>query len=161
MLHSTHRASAEVTAATCWQMCCLFLEPYRRDIYCILPLPSVTATICHAFTFCLTSSSHPLRWLCCVCHQLKNTMVNIALNCFSPACWCAHGKYAQKLLKDLFTNYTSALRPVEDTNTILNVTLQVTLSQIIDMVNSHSAHKWHSDSHVCNVGIWYFLLSYL
>uniref|UniRef100_A0A3Q3WRQ5 Cholinergic receptor, nicotinic, alpha 10a n=1 Tax=Mola mola TaxID=94237 RepID=A0A3Q3WRQ5_MOLML len=48
-------------------------------------------------------------------------------------CRCAHGKYAQKLLKDLFTNYTSALRPVEDTNNILNVTLQVTLSQIIDM----------------------------
>ncbi|XP_051254352.1 neuronal acetylcholine receptor subunit alpha-10a [Dicentrarchus labrax] len=50
-----------------------------------------------------------------------------------PTCWCAHGKYAQKLLNDLFTNYTSALRPVEDTNNILNVTLQVTLSQIIDM----------------------------
>ncbi|XP_078099108.1 neuronal acetylcholine receptor subunit alpha-10a [Sander vitreus] len=48
-------------------------------------------------------------------------------------CWCAQGKYAQKLLHDLFTDYTSALRPVEDTNTILNVTLQVTLSQIIDM----------------------------
>ncbi|XP_076002307.1 neuronal acetylcholine receptor subunit alpha-10a [Genypterus blacodes] len=48
-------------------------------------------------------------------------------------CWCADGKYAQKLLNDLFTNYTSALRPVEDTNNILNVTLQVTLSQIIDM----------------------------
>ncbi|XP_013869577.1 neuronal acetylcholine receptor subunit alpha-10a [Austrofundulus limnaeus] len=31
------------------------------------------------------------------------------------------------------TNYTRVLRPVEDTNTILNVTLQVTLSQIIDM----------------------------
>ncbi|KAM9318739.1 neuronal acetylcholine receptor subunit alpha-10a [Pholidichthys leucotaenia] len=50
-----------------------------------------------------------------------------------PICWCAHGKYAQKLLKDLFRNYTSALRPVDDTNNILNVTLQVTLSQIIDM----------------------------
>ncbi|XP_054459514.1 neuronal acetylcholine receptor subunit alpha-10a [Anoplopoma fimbria] len=50
-----------------------------------------------------------------------------------PTCWCAHGKYAQKLLNDLFTDYTSALRPVEDTNNILNVTLQVTLSQIIDM----------------------------
>ncbi|KAM8768588.1 neuronal acetylcholine receptor subunit alpha-10a isoform 2-T3 [Acanthopagrus schlegelii] len=50
-----------------------------------------------------------------------------------PTCWCAHGKYAQKLLKDLFTSYTSALRPVEDTNNILNVTLQITLSQIIDM----------------------------
>ncbi|XP_068173321.1 neuronal acetylcholine receptor subunit alpha-10a isoform X1 [Antennarius striatus] len=48
-------------------------------------------------------------------------------------CWCAHGKYAQKLLNDLFTNYTSALRPVEDTKNIMNVTLQVTLSQIIDM----------------------------
>uniref|UniRef100_A0A3Q1JW84 Cholinergic receptor, nicotinic, alpha 10a n=1 Tax=Anabas testudineus TaxID=64144 RepID=A0A3Q1JW84_ANATE len=43
------------------------------------------------------------------------------------------GKYAHKLLNDLFTNYTSALRPVEDTNTVLNVTLQVTLSHIIDM----------------------------
>ncbi|CAL8362187.1 unnamed protein product [Merluccius merluccius] len=48
-------------------------------------------------------------------------------------CWGANGKYAQKLLTDLFANYTSALRPVEDTNTILNVTLQITLSQIIDM----------------------------
>ncbi|XP_061828616.1 neuronal acetylcholine receptor subunit alpha-10-like [Nerophis lumbriciformis] len=50
-----------------------------------------------------------------------------------PACWCAHSKYAQKLLSDLFANYTSALRPVEDTGDILNVTLQVTLSQVIDM----------------------------
>ncbi|XP_015235040.1 neuronal acetylcholine receptor subunit alpha-10a [Cyprinodon tularosa] len=49
------------------------------------------------------------------------------------ACEGAYAKYAQKLLTDLMTNYTSALRPVEDTNTILNVTLQVTLSQIIDM----------------------------
>ncbi|XP_055081954.1 neuronal acetylcholine receptor subunit alpha-10a [Periophthalmus magnuspinnatus] len=48
-------------------------------------------------------------------------------------CRCANGKYAQKLLKDLFANYSSALRPVEDTNKVLNVTLQVTLSQIIDM----------------------------
>ncbi|XP_069017371.1 neuronal acetylcholine receptor subunit alpha-10a isoform X1 [Embiotoca jacksoni] len=53
--------------------------------------------------------------------------------CILPTCRCANGKYAQKLLNDLFTNYTSALRPVEDTNTILNVTLQVTLSQVIDM----------------------------
>ncbi|CAG6000573.1 unnamed protein product, partial [Menidia menidia] len=50
-----------------------------------------------------------------------------------PTCRCAHTKYAQRLLTDLMANYTSALRPVEDTNTILNVTLQVTLSQIIDM----------------------------
>ncbi|KAA8594150.1 hypothetical protein FQN60_004984, partial [Etheostoma spectabile] len=63
----------------------------------------------------------------------------------SDSCWCAQGKYAQKLLNDLVTNYTSALRPVEDTNTILNVTLQVTLSQIIDMVKHHSAHN--ADDH--------------
>ncbi|XP_036379728.1 neuronal acetylcholine receptor subunit alpha-10-like [Megalops cyprinoides] len=50
-----------------------------------------------------------------------------------PVCWSAHGKYAQKLLNDLFANYTSALRPVEDTDNIMNVTLQITLSQIIDM----------------------------
>ncbi|KAK6485909.1 neuronal acetylcholine receptor subunit alpha-10 [Huso huso] len=48
-------------------------------------------------------------------------------------CWGAHGKFAQKLLNDLFTNYTSALRPVEDTDKVMNVTLQITLSQIIDM----------------------------
>ncbi|XP_070773599.1 neuronal acetylcholine receptor subunit alpha-10 isoform X1 [Enoplosus armatus] len=45
----------------------------------------------------------------------------------------AHGRYAQKLMNDLFTNYTNALRPVEDTDHIINVTLQITLSQIIDM----------------------------
>ncbi|XP_036411722.1 neuronal acetylcholine receptor subunit alpha-10-like [Colossoma macropomum] len=52
---------------------------------------------------------------------------------FVPASRGAHGKYAQRLLNDLFGNYTSALRPVENTNDILNVTLQITLSQIIDM----------------------------
>ncbi|KAJ3589463.1 hypothetical protein NHX12_010308 [Muraenolepis orangiensis] len=36
-------------------------------------------------------------------------------------------------MSDLFSNYTSALRPVEDTDHIINVTLQITLSQIIDM----------------------------
>ncbi|XP_036974926.1 neuronal acetylcholine receptor subunit alpha-9-like isoform X2 [Acanthopagrus latus] len=36
-------------------------------------------------------------------------------------------------MTDLFTNYTNALRPVEDTDHIINVTLQITLSQIIDM----------------------------
>ncbi|KAL7853653.1 hypothetical protein AOLI_G00204970 [Acnodon oligacanthus] len=50
-----------------------------------------------------------------------------------PVCWSAQGKYAHKLMKDLFANYTSALRPVEDTDNIINVTLQITLSQIIDM----------------------------
>uniref|UniRef100_A0A8C3U5R1 Neuronal acetylcholine receptor subunit alpha-10 n=1 Tax=Catharus ustulatus TaxID=91951 RepID=A0A8C3U5R1_CATUS len=45
----------------------------------------------------------------------------------------AQGRFAYKLLHDLFANYSSALRPVEDTDRALNVTLQVTLSQIIDM----------------------------
>ncbi|KAL4640348.1 neuronal acetylcholine receptor subunit alpha-9-II-like [Arapaima gigas] len=45
----------------------------------------------------------------------------------------AQGRYAQKLLNDLMNNYSSALRPVEDTDKALNVTLQITLSQIKDM----------------------------
>uniref|UniRef100_A0A3P9MZP6 Cholinergic receptor nicotinic alpha 9 subunit n=1 Tax=Poecilia reticulata TaxID=8081 RepID=A0A3P9MZP6_POERE len=56
------------------------------------------------------------------------------------SCWisslmvyCAQGQYAQKLLNDLMENYSSALRPVEDTDRALNVTLQITLSQIKDM----------------------------
>nr|XP_046162186.1 neuronal acetylcholine receptor subunit alpha-9-like [Oncorhynchus gorbuscha] len=52
---------------------------------------------------------------------------------FLPVSLGAHGRYAQKLLTDLFANYTNALRPVEDTDNIINVTLQITLSQIIDM----------------------------
>lgn len=47
----------------------------------------------------------------------------------------AQGQYAQKLLNDLMENYSNALRPVEDTDSALNVTLQVTLSQIKDMVS--------------------------
>ncbi|MEQ2210469.1 hypothetical protein XENOCAPTIV_013892, partial [Xenoophorus captivus] len=43
-------------------------------------------------------------------------------------CLCAHGRFAQKLLNDLFSNYTNALRPVEDTDHIINVTLQITLA---------------------------------
>ncbi|NXC21891.1 ACH10 protein, partial [Corythaeola cristata] len=50
-------------------------------------------------------------------------------------CQGAQGRFAYALLHDLFTNYSSALRPVEDTDRALNVTLQVTLSQIIDMVS--------------------------
>lgn len=46
----------------------------------------------------------------------------------------AEGRLAHRLFHDLFTNYTSALRPVADTDQALNVTLEVTLSQIIDMV---------------------------
>ncbi|XP_071397101.1 neuronal acetylcholine receptor subunit alpha-9-I [Centroberyx affinis] len=45
----------------------------------------------------------------------------------------AQGHYAQKLLNDLMENYSNALRPVEDTDKALNVTLQITLSQIKDM----------------------------
>lgn len=52
-----------------------------------------------------------------------------------PAVHSAEGRYAQKLLNDLMENYSSALRPVEDTDSALNVTLQITLSQIKDMVS--------------------------
>lgn len=51
-----------------------------------------------------------------------------------PECLGAEGRLAHKLFRDLFANYTSALRPVADTDQALNVTLEVTLSQIIDMV---------------------------
>lgn len=51
----------------------------------------------------------------------------------------AQGHYAQKLLNDLMENYSSALRPVDDTDRALNVTLQVTLSQIKDMVGARSS----------------------
>ncbi|ELK06796.1 Neuronal acetylcholine receptor subunit alpha-10 [Pteropus alecto] len=50
-----------------------------------------------------------------------------------PECLGAEGRLAYKLFRDLFANYTSALRPVADTDQALNVTLEVTLSQIIDM----------------------------
>ncbi|KAM9388381.1 neuronal acetylcholine receptor subunit alpha-10 [Phaethornis superciliosus] len=45
----------------------------------------------------------------------------------------APGALARQLLRDLFRNYSRALRPVGDTGTVLGVTLQVTLAQIIDM----------------------------
>ncbi|XP_030622410.1 neuronal acetylcholine receptor subunit alpha-9-II [Chanos chanos] len=47
--------------------------------------------------------------------------------------YAPQGRYAQKLLNDLMENYSNALRPVEDTDKALNVTLQITLSQIKDM----------------------------
>lgn len=56
-------------------------------------------------------------------------------------CRGAQGRFAYKLLHDLFANYSSALRPVEDTDRALNVTLQITLSQIIDMVSGRSQHR--------------------
>ncbi|XP_028264724.1 neuronal acetylcholine receptor subunit alpha-9-I [Parambassis ranga] len=46
---------------------------------------------------------------------------------------CAQGHYARKLLNDLMEGYSNALRPVEDTDKALNVSLQITLSQIKDM----------------------------
>ncbi|GAA6092885.1 neuronal acetylcholine receptor subunit alpha-9-II isoform X1 [Tachysurus ichikawai] len=49
------------------------------------------------------------------------------------AAHAAQGHFAHQLLNDLMENYSSALRPVEDTDKTLNVTLQVTLSQIKDM----------------------------
>ncbi|KAJ8410963.1 hypothetical protein AAFF_G00179980 [Aldrovandia affinis] len=51
----------------------------------------------------------------------------------SPSVPLGSGKYAQKLLNDLMDGYSNALRPVEDTDKALNVTLQITLSQIKDM----------------------------
>lgn len=48
----------------------------------------------------------------------------------------ADGKYAHKLFNDIFEDYSNALRPVEDTDKVLNVTLQITLSQIKDMVSN-------------------------
>ncbi|XP_064267317.1 neuronal acetylcholine receptor subunit alpha-10 isoform X1 [Passer domesticus] len=51
----------------------------------------------------------------------------------APGCRGAPGRFAYKLLHELFANYSSALRPVEDTDRALNVTLKVTLAQIIDM----------------------------
>lgn len=47
----------------------------------------------------------------------------------------AQGQYARKLLSDLMENYSEALRPLEDTDKALNVSLQITLSQIKDMVS--------------------------
>lgn len=55
---------------------------------------------------------------------------------FWAAVETADGKYAQKLFNDLFEDYSNALRPVEDTDKVLNVTLQITLSQIKDMVSN-------------------------
>ncbi|XP_062261891.1 neuronal acetylcholine receptor subunit alpha-10-like [Platichthys flesus] len=71
------------------------------------------------------SSSSEMKLLC------YQSMAALLL--LLPVCRAAHGRFAQKLLNDLFSNYTNALRPVEDTDHIINVTLQITLSQIIDM----------------------------
>ncbi|OXB53217.1 hypothetical protein ASZ78_014774 [Callipepla squamata] len=62
--------------------------------------------------------------------------LGLAGTVLAPGCGAAQGWLAHKLLHDLFTNYSSALRPAEDTERALNVTLQITLSQIIDMVSA-------------------------
>ncbi|XP_010296154.2 neuronal acetylcholine receptor subunit alpha-9 [Balearica regulorum gibbericeps] len=57
----------------------------------------------------------------------------------------AKGKYAHMLFNELFEDYSNALRPVEDTDNVLNVTLQITLSQIKDMDERNqilSAYLW-------------------
>ncbi|KAJ8336015.1 hypothetical protein SKAU_G00393580 [Synaphobranchus kaupii] len=64
---------------------------------------------------------------------MKTVVFIIGLSLLLKASSSAQGKYAQKLLNDLMENYSNALRPVEDTDKTLNVTLQVTLSQIKDM----------------------------
>lgn len=53
----------------------------------------------------------------------------------------SQGHYARKLLNDLMEGYSNALRPVEDTDEALNVSLQITLSQIKDMVSRQSQTK--------------------
>ncbi|XP_068787361.1 neuronal acetylcholine receptor subunit alpha-10 isoform X2 [Struthio camelus] len=65
----------------------------------------------------------------------------------APGCRGAQGKFAYKLLRHLFANYSSALRPVEDTDRALNVTLQVTLSQIIDMAWLDAFLAWDKDAY--------------
>uniref|UniRef100_A0A8C1PQI1 Cholinergic receptor, nicotinic, alpha 10a n=1 Tax=Cyprinus carpio TaxID=7962 RepID=A0A8C1PQI1_CYPCA len=66
-------------------------------------------------------------------HTHTHTHTHTYIYYINNLCLCAQGRYAFKLLNDLFVNYTSALRPVEDTDNIINVTLQITLAQIIDM----------------------------
>ncbi|CAL8333953.1 unnamed protein product [Lota lota] len=64
---------------------------------------------------------------------MRKTDVLVWINLVVQVCQGAQGRYAQKLLTDLMENYSNALRPVEDTDKTLNVTLQITLSQIKDM----------------------------
>ncbi|KAK6493617.1 neuronal acetylcholine receptor subunit alpha-9-II [Huso huso] len=69
---------------------------------------------------------------------MKNCVFSYLLQCLSfsvlfQVADSAQGKYAQMLFHDLLQDYSNALRPVEDTDKALNVTLQITLSQIKDM----------------------------
>uniref|UniRef100_A0A673GVS4 Neuronal acetylcholine receptor subunit alpha-9-like n=1 Tax=Sinocyclocheilus rhinocerous TaxID=307959 RepID=A0A673GVS4_9TELE len=81
-------------------------------------------------------------------HTHIHTCINIVFS--------AQGRFAQKLLNDLMENYSNALRPVEDTDEALNVTLQITLSQIKDMDERNQVlttylwvrQIWH-DAYLC------------
>ncbi|KAK0152843.1 Neuronal acetylcholine receptor subunit alpha-9-I [Merluccius polli] len=64
---------------------------------------------------------------------MRKIDVMVWISLLVQVCHGAQGRYAQKLLTDLMENYSNALRPVEDTDKTLNVTLQITLSQIKDM----------------------------
>uniref|UniRef100_A0A3P9K8Y8 Cholinergic receptor, nicotinic, alpha 9 n=1 Tax=Oryzias latipes TaxID=8090 RepID=A0A3P9K8Y8_ORYLA len=69
---------------------------------------------------------------CCV--VISFCVFHLSCNVLLPSVsHCAQGHYARKLLKDLMEDYSSDLRPVEDTDEALNVSLQITLSQIKDM----------------------------
>lgn len=97
--------------------------------------------------FCMDGSVH--IWLMHkVCFVFVKTCFCSPPWCFphtSNLCCCtlcsasvshgAQGQYARKLLNDLMEGYSNALRPVEDTDKALNVSLQITLSQIKDMVS--------------------------
>lgn len=78
----------------------------------------------------------------CALLSLKYSSVFLPLEenlaSLAPVVHSAEGRYAQKLLNDLMENYSRALRPVGDTDSALNVTLQITLSQIKDMVSVRS-----------------------
>lgn len=70
----------------------------------------------------------------------------------------AQGRFAQKLLNDLMENYSNALRPVEDTDKALNVTLQITLSQIKDMVSTKHTHTHTSLRNIDSESGTYFIV---
>ncbi|KAM6940551.1 neuronal acetylcholine receptor subunit alpha-9-I [Xenentodon cancila] len=64
---------------------------------------------------------------------MKRAALMVWISLLVQVSHCAQGHYARKLLNDLMEDYSSALRPVEDTDKALNVSLQITLSQIKDM----------------------------
>ncbi|XP_054635394.1 neuronal acetylcholine receptor subunit alpha-9-I [Dunckerocampus dactyliophorus] len=64
---------------------------------------------------------------------MKKAALIVWIVLFVQVCEGAGGQYARKLLSNLMEDYSNALRPVEDTDKALNVSLQITLSQIKDM----------------------------